>query len=528
MKILVSDKLGDKGLEVLKNEPEITYDVKTGLSPEELKDIIGEYDAIIIRSGTRLTAGILEKADKLKAIGRAGVGLDNVDIEAASRKGIIVMNTPGGNTISTCEHSIAMLLALTRNIPQANESLKRREWNRSKFMGAEVFGKTLGIVGFGRIGREVAKRMLAFGMKVIVYDPFVTKDSFPNLEFENVSIDVLCKRADYITIHTPKTPETKYMFNKEKFAIMKDGVMIINCARGGIIHEGDLYEALKSGKVKGAALDVFESEPSVDSPLIDLPNVVAVPHLGASTKEAQENVAVAVAHQVIDALLGRGVRNAVNFPSFDPEVMDKIRPWATLAEKLGTFLVGINKNMAISKISVKYSGDVAKYQLKPLTLSLLKGLLSPILEDGEVNYVNAPIIAKKRGMEVVESSTSMLGDFSNAILVEAETGDKVFSVMGTLFGNNAPRVVKVNEYYVDADLEGVMLVIRNEDKPGFIGEVGTILGKNNVNIAEMTLGRTKEGDSALTIINTDQKVESSLLEEIKKIDKVIDANVVVF
>lgn len=526
MKILVSDKLGQKGIDVLAQEKDIQYDVKTGMDPEELKKVIGEYDGIIIRSGTKLTKDILECAGRLKAIGRAGVGVDNVDLEAASQKGIIVMNTPGGNTISTCEHSIAMLLSMSRNIPQANASLKNKEWKRSSFMGKEVYGKTLGIIGFGRIGKEVAKRMIAFGMKIVVYDPYISPESAPSVEAEFVTLDQLCKKADYITLHIPKTADTKYLLNKDAFSKMKDGVRIINCARGGIVKEEDLYEAIKNGKVKGAALDVFENEPPHDSPLLTLDNVVCVPHLGASTEEAQENVGIAVAEQVIDALLGRGIRNSVNMPSFDLETMNALKPWINLAERLGGFASQIIGPESISEITIRYSGEVTDFQLTPMTLAIVKGVLAPFVEGEEINYVNAPVIAKQRGIEIVESKSSQLADFANAIAIDIKAKKVGVSVIGTLFGNNVPRVFRVNEYCVDTYLTGTMLFIHNQDKPGFVGEIGTILGENNVNIAEMSLGRTKEGDAAITIINTDQDIDDSVLEAIKKLNKIIDAKII--
>ena len=528
MKVLVSDKLGKKGLDILEQEKAISYDLKPGLPPEELKEVIKKYDGIIIRSGTKLTKDILSGVSNLKVIGRAGVGVDNVDIETASKKGIIVMNTPGGNTVSTCEHTIAMIMALSRKIPQAAASLRNKEWKRGQFMGSEVFRKTLGIVGFGRIGKEVAKRMLSFGMKVLVFDPFISSETTPQVEVEFVNFEDLCKRSDYITIHTPKTSETKYLFKKETFAVMKKDVRIINCARGGIVNEKDLYDAIKEGKVKGAALDVFESEPPHESPLVSLDSVIAVPHLGASTEEAQENVGVAVAEQVIDALLGRGIKNAVNLPSFDAETMNALRPWVNLSERIGTFITQFSKGEGLSRITIKYSGEVTQFQLTPLTLAVIKGVLIPILEGAEINYVNAPVIAKERGIEVIESKSSQLGDFANAISIEIQTGKTTTSVVGTLFGNNDPRIVRVNDYHIDADLKGIMLCIQNQDKPGIVGEIGTILGKNKVNIAQMTLGRKQEGDVAMTVINTDQKIPSDVLQQIKKLDKIVDALVVVF
>ncbi len=520
MKILVTDALGEGGLSILKSEKSLKVEEKVGIKPEELKKIIGGYDAILIRSGTKLTADIIEAADKLKIIGRAGVGVDNVDLNAATKKGIIVMNTPEGNTVSTCELSISMLLSLTRSIPQACQSMKAGEWRRKDFKGAELMGKYLGVIGFGRIGREVTKRMLSFGMKVIVFDPYISAESAKTLNVEFVTVDELVKRADYITVHTPLVPETKHLLGRDAFGKMKKGVRIINCARGGIVDEAALLDALNSGKVKGAALDVFESEPPANKDLLAHPAVVVTPHLGASTQEAQENVALAVAEQVRDALMGQGIKNAVNMPSLDSEASKVLKPWITIAEKLGSFQSQYIAG-GIKKVTVRYSGIVTEYPLAPLTLAVLKGLLSAILGEG-VNYVNAPILAKERGIEIIESKTSSLEDFANFISVEVETEDKSSLIIGTLFGKSDARIVRINEFYLDAVPEETMLIINNQDRPGLVGEVGTILGKHKINIAEMTLGRKSEGERALTVINTDGDVSQESLDEIRKLEKVID------
>jgi D-3-phosphoglycerate dehydrogenase len=520
MKILVSDPLGAKGVAILREEKSFEVDEKTGLKPEELKKIIGDYDAILVRSATKLTKDVLEAAKKLKVIGRAGVGVDNVDLEAATKRGIIVMNTPEGNTISTCELTVSMILALSRHIPQANQSTKAGEWKRKEFQGSELMGKTLGVIGFGRIGKEVARRMLSFGMKIVAFDPFISPGSVKGLEMEFVSLEQLLERADYITIHTPLVAETKHLFNAETLKKVKPGVRIINCARGGIIDEAALLEALNAGRVKGAALDVFEKEPPTENPLLKHPGVVVTPHLGASTDEAQENVALAVADQVKDYFQRGIVRNAVNLPSVDSETTKAIGPWLRLAEKLGSFqsqfLAG-----GIRKVQVKYSGDVTQYSLAPLTLAVLKGLLEPILGEG-VNYVNAPLLARERGIEVVESKTTGLEDFVHFIELEVETEKERGSVIGTLFGKTDLRIVRINDFYVDAVPSGFMLMINNQDKPGVVGDVGTILGRNQINIAEMSLGRKKEGARALTVINTDSEVPKTVLEELKKLGKIID------
>ncbi len=522
MKILISDPLGDKGLELLKEQTEIEFDVKPKLDPEELKNIIGNYDALLVRSGTKVTAELIEKADRLKVIGRAGVGVDNVDIKAATKKGIIVMNTPEGNTISTCEHTVSMLLSLNRNIPQAHVSVRDKEWKRGKFQGSEIYGKTLGVVGFGRIGREVAKRLQSFGMNILAYDPFIAANTtFSDLSVEITTLDEIYAKADYITLHTPLTNDTKHMLNKKTFAQMKDGVRIINCARGGIINEKDLYDAIKSGKVKGAALDVFESEPPLENPLLDLDEVIATPHLGASTAEAQENVSVAVVKQVVDVLLGREIKNAVNMPSLDIKSMEILRPWIKLAEKLGKAQAQLFAG-SIKEVNLKYSGEVTQFPLAPLTLAAVKGLLEPFCGEGVVNYVNAPLFAKERGITINESKTSQLEDFANFISVEIVMDKGSHVIVGTLFGKTDSRIVKIDNFFLDAVPKGNILVVENEDKPGVVGEIGTILANNNINIAEMTLGRNEEGAKAITVINTDSDVSSAVLDEIKSASKVID------
>jgi D-3-phosphoglycerate dehydrogenase len=524
MKILVSDSLGAKGLSILRQEKAFQVDEKVGLKPEDLKKILPDYDAILVRSATKLTKDLLESATNLKIIGRAGVGVDNVDLPAATKRGVIVMNTPEGNTVSTCELAVSMLLALNRHIPQASQSTKAGEWKRKDFQGSELMGKYLGVVGFGRIGKEVAKRMLSFGMKILAYDPFISPDSAKGIDVEFVSFADLAARADYITIHTPLVPETKYLFNDETFKKVKPGLRIVNCARGGIIEEAALLRALEAGIVKGAALDVFEKEPPVDNPLLKHPAVVVTPHLGASTDEAQENVALAVAEQVRDYFLRGVVKNAVNLPSVDGETYRLLEPWLRLAEKLGSFQAQYFQG-AVKKVTVKYSGDVTQYTLAPLTLAVLKGLLAPILGES-VNYVNAPLLAKERGIEIVETKTTGLEDFAHFIELDVETEKGSGIVIGSLFGKSDSRIVRINEFYVDAVPSGYMLVIINKDMPGVVGEVGTLLGKNKINIAEMSLGRKKEGERALTVINTDSEVPKEVLETLKRSEKIIDIKLI--
>ncbi|MBI4398254.1 MAG: phosphoglycerate dehydrogenase [Candidatus Omnitrophica bacterium] len=525
MKILVADAIEEKGLQLLKSENDIRVDVKTKLPPAELQAIIGDYDALLVRSATKVTKEIIRAGKKLKVIGRAGVGVDNVDMEAATKQGVIVMNTPEGNTISTCEHTLSLLLSLNRNIPQAHGAVRKNEWKRDRFIGAELAGKTIGILGYGRIGREVAKRLMAFGMKILVFDPFISSNGVSDSNVEFGDLKTVLAQSDYITIHTPLTRETEHLIDREAFQIMKSGVRIVNCARGGIIDEQALYDAIKSGKVKGAALDVFEKEPPTENPLLTLDQVVVTPHLGASTEEAQENVSVAVAQQVLDVLKGREIRNAVNMPSLDTKTLNILRPWIHLAEKLGMMHTQLFEG-SIKEVTVKYSGEVTQYTLAPLTSAALKGLLVPICGEGVVNYVNVPVIAKERGITVNESKTSHLEDFANFVSLEVALKEGRHTILGTLFGKSDPRIVKIDDFFLDAIPKGNLLVVVNEDKPGVVGEVGTVLGKNSINIAEMTLGRRQDHASALTVINIDGEVPLKVIEEIKKSPKIIDVKLI--
>ena len=495
-------------------------DVNPKPEADELKKIIKDYSAIIIRSATKVTEELLQQASNLKVIGRAGVGLDNVDIPAATRKGVIVMNTPGGNTISTAEHTVSMLLSLARNIPQANMSMKNKKWDRKKFMGAEVYGKVLGIIGLGRIGVEVAKRASSFGMKIIAYDPYLTVEKAKEMEIESVSVREFCQRADYITVHTPLTKETKHIISDKEFKIMKTGVRLVNCARGGIINEAALIKAIESGKVAGCALDVYEQEPPTESPLLDMDCVICTPHLGASTEEAQVNVAVEVAAQVADALLNKGVRNAVNMPSVTPEILEEIQPYLTLAEKIGALEAQILPGR-ISLVKVEYSGDIVKHATAPITIALMKGLLSPVLGE-EVNYINASLLAKDRGIKVVETKTSEIEEYANLISVEVTTDKHKSHVAATLFTRTDARIVKIDQFHVDAVPEGYMLITTSKDCPGIVGQVGSILGENKINIAGMTFGRIEKGGESITVINIDVQASEDVLEEIKKSDNIKD------
>jgi D-3-phosphoglycerate dehydrogenase len=519
MKVLISDNISPQGIEILKRVPEIEVDIKTKLSNEELKEIIKDYDGLIIRSGTKVTAEIIDAATNLKVIGRAGIGVDNVDIGEATKKGIVVMNTPGGNNITTAEHAISLLLSLTRNIPQATTSLKSGKWEKGKFIGCEICNKTLGVIGIGNIGSIVADRALGLKMNVIAYDPYISQESASKIGVELVSLDELFKRSHFITIHVPITEETRHLIDREAFNKMRDRVMIINCARGGIIDEEALYEAIVSGKVAGAALDVFEKEPPGDNPLLKLNNVICTPHLGASTDEAQINVAIAVAEQVVDYLVNGIIKNAVNVPSVSGEILKVLKPYIDLAEKLGSFQVQISKG-GLEEISVEYSGEVSKYNVAPITLSLLKGLLSPILGEG-VNYVNAPIIAKERGIRVIESKRSEVEDFASLITTKVRTKNEENIIAGAIFGKRDPRIVRIDDFFLEAIPEGYILVIHNIDKPGVIGNIGTTLGKNSINIAGFQLGREKIGGKAISLLHVDSSVPKKVIEEIKKLPNII-------
>ncbi|MBI4707407.1 MAG: phosphoglycerate dehydrogenase [Candidatus Omnitrophica bacterium] len=519
-KILVSDPLSDEGLKILQDIKDFQVDVKTDLKPDTIKPIIKDYDALIVRSATKVSRDLLSCADKLKVVGRAGVGLDNVDLEAATQKGIIVMNTPGGNTLSTAEHTMSMILSLARSIPQANISMKKGEWKRSKFMGVELYNKNLGVVGFGRIGKEVAKRAQSFGMKVLAYDPFLSREVAEELSVEVVELNDLLKKADIISVHTPLTEETRHMISTEQFAMMKKGVRVVNCARGGIIDEQALAQAIKEGKVAGSALDVFEKEPvDPDNELLKLDAVITTPHLGASTEEAQVNVAVEVAEIVRDALLGKGIKNAANYPSVDADVYKVLEPYINLAEKLGLF-AGQLAEGRLQEVNITYSGELVKQELRPLTMAIVKGVLFPILQE-TVNFINALTLAKERGVNVRDSKSSKEGEFVTLIQVEIKTDKETKKVAGTLAANKQPRIVKIGEYYVEATPAGEMIVAQNWDKPGIIGSLGTLFGKHNINIAAMTFGRDVPGGKAISILNVDSPVSQEMLEKINKIENIL-------
>lgn len=520
MKILVSDSLAQKGIDILKNAG-FEVDVKTGLKSEELKQIIGEYDALIIRSATKVTADIIDAAKKLKVIGRAGTGVDNIDKDAATKKGIVVMNTPGGNTITTAEHTIALMFSLARRIPQATASLKEGKWDRKKFMGVELYNKTLGIIGLGRIGSEVAKRALCMGMNVLAYDPFLSDEKAEQLGVIKTDFDRVIRESDFITIHTPLTAETKNIINKETIAKMKNGVYIINCARGGIINEKDLYEAIEKGKVAGAALDVFEKEPPEPSnPLILSDKVICTPHLGASTLEAQENVAVAIAEQVIDFLINGTIRNAVNFPSIPFDQVPLIRPYIVLLERMGSFASQIF-GKSIKQIQIEYLGEVSTLNTQALTAAALKGVLDPILGE-PVNYVNAPIMAKERGIEIKEIKGKEAGDYQSLVRVVLISKDDRTSISGTLLSRRDPRIVQIDDISLEVIPEGNMIFMKNWDRPGVIGNIGTLLGQNNINIGHMHFGRKEVGGIAFSVISIDASLTDEIIEKIKKLPNILE------
>ncbi|MDI9570535.1 MAG: phosphoglycerate dehydrogenase [Pseudomonadota bacterium] len=518
-KVLISDTLSKEGIEILKNTPGIEVDVMTNLTPDELKGVIKDYDGLVIRSATKVTKEIIAAADNLKVVGRAGIGLDNVDAAAASKRGIVVMNTPGGNTITTGEHAIAMMLSLARKIPQATASMKGGKWEKNKFMGTEVFNKTLGVVGIGRVGAIVAGRAQGLKMRVVAYDPFISSEAAANLGITLVSLDELLKESDFITVHTPMTKETRGMINAAAFAKMKKGVFIINCARGGIVSEKDLYDALVSGKVAGAALDVFEEEPTKNADLLALDKVICTPHLGASTDEAQVNVAIAIAEQVADYLIKGEIRNAVNFPSVSAELLTVIQPYLVLAEKLGRFHVQLVQG-GLEEVIIEYSGKILNYNVAPLTIALLKGLLTPILKEN-VNFINAPVVARERGIRVIEAKSSDVKDYTSLISLTIKTSQETSCTAGALFGLQDPRIVQLNKFTMDVVPLGHMLVIYNYDRPGVIGNIGSTLGANQINIARLHLSREEADQEALVILSTDSSVPGEVMDKLLKLPHVI-------
>ncbi len=524
MRVLVSDNLSQVGIDILKNAG-LEVDVKTGLAPEELKIIIGDYDGLAIRSATKVTADILESAHRLKVVGRAGIGLDNVDIPAASQKGIVVMNAPDGNATTAAEHAISMMMSLARNIPQACRSMKEGRWDKKKFMGREVTGKTFGVIGIGRIGAIAASRAQGLKMKTIAYDPHMPKATAEKIGVELVSLEDLAKRSDFISVHVPLTQETKNLVSTEFFANMKPEAMFIDCARGGVCDETALYEALVNKKIAGAALDVFAKEPTnlENCPLLGLDNFICTPHLGASTSEAQENVALIIAEQIADYLLKGVVTNAVNVPSVSDDVLAQVGPYLTLGEKLGTLHMQIAKG-GVAEVNIEYSGALAELNTNPITVAFLKGLFAPILKDA-VNYVNAPIIAKERGIRVIESKSDKSDDFINTLTIKVTTNEAENILVGTVFGRNEPRLVRLNSFRLEAMISGPMLLVFNNDVPGVIGALGTTLGAAGANISRMTVGREEKSNQNIILLSTDELVSKELLIKVKSLANINNAQV---
>ncbi|MBF0484245.1 MAG: phosphoglycerate dehydrogenase [Candidatus Omnitrophica bacterium] len=513
-RILITDNLQKEGVEILKAVPEFEVDVKNEVKPDELKVILKNYDAIVIRSATKLKADIIEAAGNLKFIGRAGVGLDNVDLPAATKKGIVAINTPAGNTTSTAEQTWGLIMAISRSIPQACASMKAGLWDRNKFKGVELYGKTIGIIGLGRIGSTVAKFAKTFGMTVIGFDPFLPVELFEQRGVTYATLEDLLKRSDYVTIHIPKSDETSDLIGDKEFGYMKKTVFVINCARGGIINEAALGRALEQKKIAGCALDVFEQEPpDFSSALFKFDNCITTPHLGASTNEAQINVAIEIAETIKNALLGKGIMNAANFPAVDAESQKVLNPYINLAFRMGKF-AGQLVSGAIKEIEIVYSGVMTGYKVAPLTLSLVNGVLTPILGE-TVNFVNALDMAKERGVAVKEVISKAEEEFVNCMTMNLVTDKESLKICGTLSANLQPRIVKVNSVYVEAVPEGGMLFINNNDRPGVVGIVGTVLAEEGVNIAGITFGRESRGGLAISLVNVDSEVPEATIQKLK-------------
>ena len=522
-KVLISDKLSPAAVEIFKSRG-VEVDQKTGLTEEQLLEIIGDYDGLAIRSATKVTATVLAAAKKLKVVGRAGIGVDNVDVKAATSHGVVVMNTPFGNSVTTAEHAISLMMSLARDIPAASASTHAGKWEKNKFMGVELAGKTLGLIGCGNIGSIVADRAQGLKMKVVSYDPFLSVERAAALNVEKVELDQLLARADFISLHTPMTESTRHLLGKENLAKCKKGVRIINCARGGLIVEADLKAAIESGHVAGAALDVFEEEPAKSNPLFGMDQIIATPHLGASTTEAQENVAVQVAEQMAEYLTVGTVTNALNMPSVSAEDAAKLKPYLDLATRLGGFAGQMTKG-GLTKVSIEYEGRVTELNTKPLSAAALNGLLSPLMEG--VNMVNAPVVAKDRNIDVSEIRHERTAHYKTLMKITVEFDGGKFTISGTLFGDK-PRIVSLNDVTLEASIGNRMLYVSNEDKPGLIGGVGQLLGDAKINIANFHLGRNKEATHAVALIEVDDDVNTALLGKISKLPSVKDAKMLTF
>ncbi|SCY51376.1 phosphoglycerate dehydrogenase [Alkaliphilus peptidifermentans] len=516
MKILVTEKIATKGIDAMLQSGAIV-DEMVGINREHLLEIIAEYDALVVRSVTKVDEELYERAGNLKVVGRAGNGIDNIEIEGATKRGIIVVNTPDANSVSAAEMSIGLLLASCRNITQADALLRSKVWDRKGFKGIELNGKTVGIVGLGRIGSLVATRLQAFGMKTIAYDPYITDERFKKFGVEKKEIlEDLVRESDFITLHTPKTEETFGMIGEEAFRIAKKGIVVVNCARGGIVDEDALVKAIEDGTVAYAGIDVLVQEPNTTSPLLELKNVVNTPHLGADTVEAQDNVGITIAEEVISALRGEMVPNAVNLPTLHHQEVDGLRAFLKLGETLGRLYHQLEKE-AVKQVEVVYSGEIAKQETEVITLAVLKGLFEPVLME-RVNYVNAMLTAKQRGVMVTESKTTEIGNYLNLVQVRIITNKKEYTYSGTIFGKEEPRIVEVNGFEFDVSPTKYMLVAENQDQPGMIGQIGTLLGKRNINIATMQVSRNLKGKNAMMFLTIDSEVSKEEKEQIKNID----------
>jgi D-3-phosphoglycerate dehydrogenase len=517
-RVLISDALSSAAVAIFKDRGvTVEFAPSLGKDKEKLAATIDGFDGLAIRSTTKVTAKLLESARSLKVIGRAGIGVDNVDVPAATARGIIVMNTPFGNSITTAEHAVSLMLALARQIPEADASTRAGKWEKNKFLGVEIFGKTLGVIGCGNIGAIVADRALGMKMKVVAYDPYLSAERAVDLGVEKVSLEELLQRADFVTLHTPLTEKTRNIISADSLALTKKGVRLINCARGGLIDETALFVALKSGHVAGAALDVFVNEPATDSPLFALPNVVCTPHLGASTSEAQENVALQVAEQMSDYLIRGAITNAVNFPSISAEEAPKLKPFVALAEKLGSF-AGQLTETGILRVQVSYEGFVAQMNTRALTSAAVAGLLRPMLQD--INVVSAPIVAKDRGIVVEETRRDIEGDYESLITVAVVTDRQTRWVSGTVYADGRPRIVNIKGIRIDAEFGPSMLYVTNQDKPGFVGRFATLLAGAGINIATFHLGRESEGGNAIALVEVDALVPPEVLARVQEIPNV--------
>jgi len=523
-KVLISDELSPRAVEIFK-ERGIDADVKVGLKPDQLRAIVGDYDGLAIRSATKVTAEVLAVAEKLKVVGRAGIGVDNVDIKAATARGVVVMNTPFGNAITTAEHAIALMFAVARQVPAADASTQAGKWEKNRFMGAELSFKTLGLIGCGNIGGIVAERAIGLKMRVAAYDPFLSEERAQALGVDKVTLDELIARADFISIHTPLTEQTKNILSRERLMKARKGVRIVNCARGGLIDELAVRDLLISGHIAGAAFDVFSEEPAKDNVLFGTPNLVCTPHLGAATLEAQENVALQVAEQMSDYLMTGAVVNSLNMPNVSAEDAPRLAPYLKLAENLGSFAGQLTES-GIKAVSIEYEGAVAALNVKPLTQAAITGLLRPQLEN--VNMVNAPIVARERGVDVAEVKHDRDSDYQTQITITVTTERRTRSVSGTLFGGKHPRLVNIKGIEIEAEFAPRMLYITNDDKPGFIGRLGALLGDTGVNIATFHLGRDKPGGEAIALVAVDQKLDTALVERIGKLDGVTQAKALAF